>query len=155
MRNELGRWLPGQTGNPKGRPRTGLSIAELCRGQVEKRNLIQKLGEIAARAGDYAKVEVDQQIRAIEMLVRHGYGLPGKTEIDGGEGVRIEVTYVERQQNNFLATPGAASGAAADNSGVETLQRLLPRPQSREDGAGDGPSDSSGAGRQADGMVLP
>jgi hypothetical protein len=123
MKDAKGRWLPGASGNPKGRPRTGLSIAELCRGQVEKRNLIEKLGQIAARVGEYAKVEVDQQIRAIELMVRYGYGLPGKGEIDAGDGIQITVTYVQNQLNIAGAPSGAAEGA---ERGAEIL-----RPQGR------------------------
>jgi hypothetical protein len=88
-----------------------LSIAELCRSQVEKRNLIEKLGQIAARVGEYGKVETDQQLRAIEMLVRYGYGLPGKGEIDAGDGIQITVTYVQNQLNIAGAPSGAAEGA--------------------------------------------
>ena len=46
----------GQSGNPKGRPPIGAAIAELARGEIERRGLVEKLGAIAARRGWLASV---------------------------------------------------------------------------------------------------
>ena len=141
MKDARGRWIKGESGNPRGRPRTGLSIAEMCRGQVEKRNLIEKLGQIAARVGDYAKVETYQQLRAIDMLVRYGYGLPGKGEIDAGDGIQITVTYVQNQLN----IAGAPSGAAERAERIAEVQRPAGGAQVRQIDAGSPCPDARGA----------
>lgn len=72
-------WGPGQSGNPRGRPASGLALAELARELVSKHDLVGKLARIAARAGR-SKVGVDQQLRAIQLLLAYAYG-PPKTEI--------------------------------------------------------------------------
>ena len=44
----MARWTKGKSGNPKGRPRKGTTIADLARHQIEKHRLIEKLGSIGA-----------------------------------------------------------------------------------------------------------
>src|ERR1039457_1017200 len=113
----MARWIKGLSGNPKGRPREGTAIAGLARSQVERHKLVEKLGRIGAREGEYAEVDVDRQIRAIQLLLAYGYG-PPRGELEGGEAVVIQVTYVERNQ---IAINGAIAGGAAG----ETIQRGL------------------------------
>src|SRR5712692_10514385 len=91
------RWTKGESGNPRGRPKAGTAIAALARGQVERHKLIEKLGSIGARQGEYAKVDVDQQVRAIQLLLAYGYG-PPRAELSTSEGVVIQVVYAERNQ---------------------------------------------------------
>src|SRR6266852_682986 len=139
----MARWVKGQSGNRRGRPPSGTAIAELARGQVEKHKLIEKLGSIGARQSEYAKVDVDQQMRAIQLLLAYGYG-PPRAEINTGEGVVIQVVYAE---TNHIAIAGAASGATSSDSGSPTVQHSLLRAPLGQDGAGDGPPDSSGPAR--------
>ena len=74
MNNEnLKPFQPGQSGNPAGRPRLSLAIAELARNEIERRGLLAKLGAIASRKGS-------QQVRAIELLLAYAYGRP-KSEL--------------------------------------------------------------------------
>src|ERR1039458_6836724 len=137
----MARWIKGESGNPKGRPREGTAIAGLARSQVEKHKLIEKLGGIGAREGEYTEVDVDQQIRAMQLLLAYAYG-PPRSELEGGDAVVIEVTYVERNQ---IAINGAAPGAIAGGAAGQTVQRGLLRASLGEDGSGDGPVDSPSA----------
>ncbi len=143
-RDARGRWVKGVSGNDLGRPRSAL--AELCRQQITKHDLVAVLGCIAARTGDYARktkipVTVADQINAIKLLLTYGFGVP-KAEIDGGD-VRIEVTY----DNRSVTIANAARGAGEDHSGEQEVQRRLLRAEVREDRAGDGPPDPPRAAR--------
>lgn len=82
----MARWIKGESGNPKGRPREGSAIAGLARSQVQKHKLVEELGRIGARQGEYNKIDVDQQIRAIQLLLAYGYG-PPRGEFESGDGV--------------------------------------------------------------------
>src|SRR5262245_12079087 len=93
----MGRWNRGQSGNPRGRPKNGIAVAEL-RTQVEKHRLIDKLGNTGARAGEYANVDMDKEVRAIQLLLSYGYGPPRGHEIGGSEGILIQVVYAETNQ---------------------------------------------------------
>src|ERR1051325_10796433 len=103
----MAKWIKGLSGNPKGRPREGAAIAGLARSQVERHKLIEKLGEIGARAGEYTNVDIGQQIRAIQLLLSYGYG-PPRGELERENAAVIQVTYVERNQ---IAISGAAPSA--------------------------------------------
>src|SRR5579862_2320303 len=91
----MARWTKGKTGNPKGRPRKGTAIADLARQQITKHKLVEKLGSIGARQGEYSKTDVDQQLRAIQMLLSYGYG-PPRAEMESDGKVIIQVTYAEK-----------------------------------------------------------
>ena len=88
----MARWAKGQSGNPRGRPRAGTAIADLAGRQVNQHQLIETLGSIAAAAG--ALVDVDQQLRAIQLLLAYGYG-PPRAESEATGGLKIEVIYAE------------------------------------------------------------
>jgi hypothetical protein len=141
-RDNRGRWLKGVSGNDLGRPRTAL--AELCREQVTKHGLVQVLGSIAARTGEYNKkskisITVSDQINAIRLLLLYGYGLP-KNEIDTGE-VKIEVSYSDNRSINIAH---AAQGAGDDHPAEQALQQLGLRAPLGKNDAGSGSLDSSG-----------
>jgi hypothetical protein len=137
------RWTKGQSGNRKGRPKSGTAIAELARGQVARHKLIEKLGSIGARLGEYVKVDVDQQMRAIQLLLAYGYG-PPRAEVNVGEGMVIQVVYAE---TNNIAINSAAPGAIPGDSASQTLQRGLLRAPLGQDSTGDGSINSSSSTR--------
>jgi len=60
----------GQSGNPKGRPRVGLTIAELMREQIDNRGLVDKLCTIAQSG------RADRQMKALELVFAYGFGRP-------------------------------------------------------------------------------
>src|SRR5262249_34661182 len=124
-------------------PKHGTAVADLARAQIEKHQLIEKLGPIGGRQGEYAQVEVDQQLRAIQLLLGYGYG-PPRAEFERNEGVVIEVTYV---QTNQIAIAGFAPGAVASDRTSQTVQPGLLRAPLGQDAAGDGSPDSPGAER--------
>jgi hypothetical protein len=43
---------------------------------VEKHKLVEKLGSIGSRRDEFGQVDVDQQLRAIQLLLSYGYGPP-------------------------------------------------------------------------------
>jgi hypothetical protein len=134
------KWQKGHSGNPKGRPRSGLAIADLARQEVERRGLIVTLGRIATREGDYAKVDPTVQIHAIKTLLAYAYG-PPRAEIESNEGIVIQVTYVEK---NRITIAGTTPGTVARDSASQAIQCSLLRPPVGQDGTGDGSPDSSG-----------
>src|SRR5437868_3836375 len=129
----MARWTKGHSGNPRGRPKRGTAIAELARAQVEKHKLIEKLGSIGARANEYADVDVDQQLRAVQLLLAYAYG-PPRAEIEATERLQIQVIYAE---TNHIAITSTAPGATPSHSGSEALQRHLLRAPLEQDGVGD------------------
>jgi hypothetical protein len=133
-------WSKGKSGNPKGRPKKGVAIAELARLQIEKYKLIEKLASIGAGQNDRDSVDVDQQLRAIQLLLAYGYG-PPRVENEATGGLKIEVIYAE---TNHIAIAGAPPGAAARDPASQAVQCRLLRAPLGQDGIGDGSADSSG-----------
>jgi hypothetical protein len=126
-------WRPGESGNPHGRPRVGLAIAELARAEIEKRDLIRHLGSIAA--GKSA-----QAVRACEILLAYAYGKPHENpEEVGNVGERPEITInfvrpdpletlrdrvariVEREQAAAAAN-GADTALNGENTNISVLK---------------------------------
>jgi hypothetical protein len=124
-------WRKGQSGNPRGRPRSGEELGATLRHMVDRKRFAKKLCELCY-AGD---------VQAMRLLLSYTDGLDlARTE--GPEGIQITVNYV--QQNNRIEVTGPTPRAGSDNPAVETLQRRLLRPALGENRARDGSTDSSG-----------
>ena len=52
MRDETGKFLPGESGNPNGRPPKGEALTDALRAKVDKDTLASKLIEMALEKGD-------------------------------------------------------------------------------------------------------
>ena len=128
----MAKWIEGQSGNPKGRPREAAAIASLARNQALKHKLVEKLGRMGTGKGEYSKIDADLQIRAIQLLLSYGYG-PARSEHEGRETVAIQVNYVER---NRTAVNGVAPRTIPGAPAGETLQCGLLRAPVGEDGSG-------------------
>jgi hypothetical protein len=135
----MSRWIKGQSGNRRGRPKAGTAIAELARRQLDKHKLVELLGSIAA--GEVREIGADQQLRAIQLLLAYGYG-PPRQETEAIEGFKIQVIYAEI---NHIAIAGATPGPSPRDSGSEALQCRLLRAPLGQDSVGDGSPDSSGS----------
>jgi hypothetical protein len=73
-RDRRGRYAPGQSGNYRGRPRTG--FAELCRAIVERHRLPGMLAAMACATGQFRKIDFGSRLKAVQILLHYGYGPP-------------------------------------------------------------------------------
>jgi hypothetical protein len=93
MRGKNGHYLPGCSGNLAGRPRQ--TLAALCRTVASRRRLVQRLGELAAGVNEFRDADAAIQLRAIELILRYGWGTP--REHDPEEGLKPpETLWVKR-----------------------------------------------------------
>lgn len=123
-------WKKGQSGNSKGRPRSGHSLADAIRRKVDPEQFVEELLKIAATSPS------DQtRLRAMEMLMERGWKKPAQT---------IEVgpvtDYDELSDEELQALEEETVAELAD---VEA--RLLPSASSTLDGSDHASGRSEGA----------
>ncbi len=80
-----GRWKPGESGNPAGRPALAESFREKCKRWAEEGTGWRKLQQIAERDGDR------EQLRAIELILAYAYGRPPQSLTLDVAPIRFEV----------------------------------------------------------------
>lgn len=68
------KWKAGQTGNSKGRPRSGHSLAEAIRRKVDPDQFVDDLVKIA-----HTSPSDQTRLRAMEMLMERGWKKPAQT----------------------------------------------------------------------------
>lgn len=78
--DELGRFVPGNPGNPNGRPRAGLSIAELFRSYLEEEDKERRKPRVIALAERLYGLAMDpespQSVHAAKALLEWGVPKP-------------------------------------------------------------------------------
>lgn len=93
----MGKWVKGQSGNPRGRARTPPELTEACRRLST--DAVSVLGAILRSK----KSRPQDRIRAAEVLLDRGYGKAAQTvELSGPEGGPIPVA-VEPWSDDDLA----------------------------------------------------
>src|SRR5579863_1905645 len=108
MRNKTS-WRKGQTGNPRGRPRSEEDLGALLRRTIDRKRFAEKLCDLCY-AGD---------VQAMRLLLAYTDGLPIATaELETSDGLHIEVTYVEQ---NHIAVTNAAPGTISDYPASSTF----------------------------------
>lgn len=127
-------WQPGQSGNPKGRPRKGDALAEAIREHVPPGALIA----VAIRVIEDPKSAPSVRLQAAQFLAERGYTKPvERHELAVGNVINDEPDLsglsldqlVELEQ---LEARRAELLAGADNTVAETPE--LPAGRDREDG---------------------
>lgn len=91
-RDEQGRFLPGQSGNPGGRPRTPASVRESFRECTELAltTLKQVMQDVEAPPSS--------RVKAAEVTLAYGWGRPTQPfEISGPEGGPVKTEAVSRE----------------------------------------------------------
>ena len=103
-RNQNGHWLPGASGNPKGRPPKGSALAEAIRSKCDPT-------ELASIALQIARTDASNSVRvqALQFLAASGYVRPeqryelraGVADDDEGDDLTaLSVTQLEALREN-------------------------------------------------------
>ena len=88
---QTGKFLPGNSANPGGRPKQEFSIAAVLRAELQARpNVIKRWVDLAESEND------DVALRALISLANRVEGMPKQaTELTGKDGEAMLVRYVE------------------------------------------------------------
>jgi len=65
-------WKPGQSGNPRGRPRSGLALAERIRERMSPDELI----DLVTTALADPKIDIEKRVSLAMQLASYGYSKP-------------------------------------------------------------------------------
>jgi hypothetical protein len=96
-----GTFAPKHLLRSNGRPRDAL--CELCRRYQDQYKLMQKAAQMAARQGEYKKVDYATQLRAIMFCIERGYGpRPETVEMQRSEDGSVIVKRIIGVADNVL-----------------------------------------------------
>jgi hypothetical protein len=113
-------WKPGQSGNPKGRPRTGLAAAELVRqmgdepfGKITRlQAMIERLFHVAIDGRDEMAAT-----RAATILLDRGWG-KAPQPIEGEIETVTPEELAKRRRDRWLATQAQLAAAVTSDEGA-------------------------------------
>jgi hypothetical protein len=104
-----GMFLPGQSGNPKGRPRTPYDLPAMCREHTPE--AVAKLVEIM-RADDHGRA-----LNAVQQLLDRGWGRPITPIVDETEGTSLTLLHLIAARRVGEVLQAAMEGQTANDSG--------------------------------------
>jgi hypothetical protein len=102
-------WKPGQSGNPKGRPRTPHDLPAMCREHTPE--AVAKLVEIM-RSDDHGKA-----LNAIQQLLDRGWGRPVTPIVDETEGTSLTLLHLIAARRVAETLQAVAEGKTENESG--------------------------------------
>ncbi len=102
-------WKPGQSGNPKGRPKSPDDLPALCRSHT--REAVEKLVEIM-RADDHGKA-----LNAVQQLLDRGWGRPVTPIVDETEGTSLTLLHLIAARRVGEVLQAAMDGKAEPETG--------------------------------------
>jgi hypothetical protein len=104
-----GMFLPGHSGNPKGRPRTPYDLPAMCREYTPE--AVLKLVEIM-RADDHGRA-----LSAVQQLLDRGWGRPITPIVDETEGTSLTLLHLIAARRVGEVLQAAMDGQTANESG--------------------------------------
>ena len=102
-------WKPGQSGNPKGRPRTPHDLPAMCREHTPE--AVAKLVEIM-RSDDHGKA-----LNAVQQLLDRGWGRPITPIVDETEGTSLTLLHLIAARRVAETLQAASEGQSTNESG--------------------------------------